>query len=159
MFDTQVPRRILGLARRCTRGRLAWARLNADTLFLALLATFAGLFDLIEPTRDAVVVARDGALPLFHARAGGYVLAGLVLTVALLTASVRTEVIARCILVGAIALNIYRHVVWLGWETDTQSSLVLLAIVILTSGLRFSVLLDQHDLLLRRGPTNGRGDR
>lgn len=155
MSITQALRRLLDFTRRHTRERLAWARLNADTLLLALLCVYGGLFDLADTTRDAVVVARGFESPLFYVRAGGYALAGLVLTAALLWASVRAEVIARCVLIGAIALNVYRHAVWIGWETATQGQVVILIIVVLTSGLRFSVLLNSHDLLLRRGPTEG----
>ena len=71
-----------------TSSRFAWARLNADTLFLGLLLAAAGLFALLAPY-DAVIAAREKAgdvrdhYPLFYALAGSYLLSGVMLVGAL----------------------------------------------------------------------------
>jgi hypothetical protein len=133
--------------------RWAWARLNADTLFLVLLATFSGIFDIIEPHRDAVTVLALQTLnepsPMHYIRAGAYVVFGLMLLAALLWSSVRLEVLARCLLISAVVLNAGRHVWWLGWQdTETAAQLVLLAVIALVTALRFSVLLSKRGLVV-----------
>lgn len=142
------------------RTRFAWARLNADTLFLALLATGIGTFDTIDPLRDAVTaqsVAFNGAPHFLHyVRTGVYVLAGILLTVALLRASVRVEVMARCVLFGGVSLNVWRHGVVFGLtDTDTFANVVLLAIILLVSVLRFSVLLGRSGMVVTRAADDG----
>lgn len=123
------------------RTRWAWARLNADTLFLALLATLAGLFAIIDGPRGGMTT-EAAPLALHYLRSAAYILAGLLLTGSLLWSSVRVEVIARSALLGGVALNLYRHAHWLGWQdTATLSSAALLVIVALTSWLRLSMLL------------------
>lgn len=138
--------------------RFAWARLNADTLFLALLAAGSGFFALIDPYDDAVTALRDVVLPLHYMRAGAYLLAGLALLVTLMAQSVRGEVVARSILIGGVVLNVYRHLTWLGLgNPDTQSNIVLLAIVLLTTWLRLSVLLGKGGLLVARSAASEEG--
>ena len=133
------------------QSRFTWAKLNADTLFLGLLAIGAGIFDLIDPTRDAVVVARDFAGPLFYVRAWSYLIAGLVLVVALTIQSVRAEALSRGLLIGGVGLDVYRHAVWVGWDDPaTYATLVLFAIIAVTTHLRMSVLLGTDGLLIRR---------
>jgi hypothetical protein len=133
--------------------RWAWARLNADTLFLVLLATFSGIFDIVDPARDAVTVVALQTLPLpspmHYIRAGAYVAFGLMLLAALLWSSVRLEVLARCLLISALLLNVGRHGWWLGWgDTETVAQLVLLAVIVLVTALRFSVLLGKRGLVV-----------
>lgn len=134
--------------------RLTWAKLNADSLFLALLAAGSGFFDLIDPTRDAVVETVGGTYPLFWIRAGAYLVAGLLLMVALVKTSLRLETIARALLGGAIVLNVFRHVAWIGWaDTRTHAAIVLLLIYGLTATLRLSVLLGKDGLRVTRPAT------
>jgi hypothetical protein len=136
------------------RQRFAWAKLNADTLFLGLLAAGSGFFALLGPDRDSVTALHDSVYPLHYVRAGAYLLAGLVLVAALLAQSVRWEVIARSILIGGVLLNVYRHVSWLGFgDVSTQANVVLLVILALTSYLRLSVLLGRGGLLVARSAT------
>ncbi len=131
--------------------RWAWARLNADTLFVALLAIGAGIFAVLDPLADAVVAARGSAAALFYVRAGAYVFAGLLLVAALGRESVRLETMARSVLIGGVALNVYRHATWLGWgDTQTQANVVLLVIVVGTSWLRMSVLLNRDGFVVSR---------
>lgn len=140
--------------------RFAWADLNADTVFLALLAFLSGAFDLYDPGRDQVTVQAIAALghahPLHYIRAGSYVLAGVLLLSALTLASVRLEVVARCALVTGVALNVWRHGVWLGLDnTYTIGQVALLAIVGLTMWRRFRVLLNPEGLVVTRPAARG----
>lgn len=143
--------------------RWAWARLNADTLFLGLLLAAAGLFALIAPG-DEVTAARESAgdgrahYPLFYVLAASYLIAGLLLVVGLIRGSLRIEVVARSLLVAGIILNVWRHIVWVGPGVSTWSQLALLAIVLVTSALRLSVLLNKAGLIITRPPVD-EGDR
>lgn len=133
--------------------RWAWARLNADTLFLVLLATFSGIFDIVDPARDAVTALALQALaspsPMHYIRAGSYVLVGLLLLASLLWSSLRLEVLARCLLISALLLNAGRHVWWLGWgDSETIAQVTLLGVVALVTALRFSVLLSKRGLVV-----------
>lgn len=139
-----------------TSSRFAWARLNADTLFLGLLLAAAGLFALLAPY-DAVIAAREKAgddvedhYPLFSVLAGSYLLSGVMLVGALVKASVRVEVLARSILIGGTALNVYRHAVWLGMSGETAYQAIVMVIVAATSALRMSLLLGRSGMLISR---------
>lgn len=145
--------------------RFAWARLNADSLFLGLLLLAAGTFAFLVPVpQDEVIAARQAAgdvrdvYPLFYVLAGSYALAGLLLVGALVKGSVRVEVIARSILIGGTALNVYRHVVWLGWSETTMYQTVVFAIIASTSVLRMSLLLGRSGMLISR-PAASEEDR
>lgn len=143
--------------------RWAWARLNADTLFLVLLATFSGLFDILDPDRDAVTALAlqtlDHASPMHYIRAGAYVTFGLLLLASLLWSSVQLEVIARCLLISAVLLNLGRHVWWLGWlgwgDSETVAQATLLAVLALVTALRFSVLLSKRGLVVTQDAAGG----
>ncbi len=130
--------------------RFTWAKLNADTLFLGLLAFASGIFDLIDPSRDAIVHASGDPRPLFYVRACAYLIAGAILILALVTQSVRAEALARGILIGGIALNLYRYAHWLGWETSTWAQVILLVLIGVTTHLRMSVLLGSAGLRVTR---------
>lgn len=137
-------------------GRLGWLRLNADTLFLALLAAGAGTFNLIDPSGDDVTAAAGGVVyPLHYLQAGSYILAGLCLIYALVRGRVRPEVLARAVLLGGVCLGVWRHVIVLGWaDSDTVEAYVLLAIVAGTSVLRLSMLLNPGGLMVTRAASN-----
>lgn len=139
-------------------GRWGWLQLNADTLFLALLATGSGIFDLLDPTRSSVNVAIGGPTPLFYLRASAYVVAGLVLVYALARSRIRPEVLARALLFGGVCLSLYRHGLAFGWlDHHTAPSYVLVAIVALTSSLRLRMLLNPGGLMVTRPATSDRG--
>ncbi len=134
----------------------AWARLNADTLFLGLLLASAGTFAILAPG-DEVTMAREAAgdgkahYPLFYVLAVSYLIAGVLLVGALVKGSVRVEVVARSLLVGGVLLNIWRHVIWVGpSEVATLGQFALLAIVGTTSALRLSILLNKGGLVITR---------
>lgn len=138
-------------------GFFAWARLNADTLLLALLALGAGFFAVVDPSSDKVTALLDQPATMHYVHAGFLTAAGVLLLAALLAASVRTEVFARCLLLGAVALNLWRHVVWLGWDhSATHQRLAVVVIVGLTMLLRFSVLLGPHALVVTHPGTGER---
>jgi hypothetical protein len=129
----------------------AWARLNADTLFLGLLAGFAGFFAIIDPSDDPVMRIYNYVGPLHYVRASAYMLSGALLTVALARGAIHYEFMARSILAGAITLNVYRHAIWLGWgDADTLANVVLLLIITLTSWFRLSILLRPGGMTINR---------
>lgn len=133
--------------------RWAWARLNADTLLLVLLAIFGGTFDILDPDRDDVTAlvlqTFNQPQPMHYIRAGAYIVFGLLLLAALLWSSVKIEVYARCLLLAALALNIWRHGHWLGWtSSETVAQYTLFGILALVTGLRFSVLLGKKGLVV-----------
>lgn len=137
-----------------SKGRFAWARLNADALFLALLALGVGIFSVIDPTSDPITAIRDQASVLHWAQAATYIAAGLLLALALLRASVHAEVLARCVLLSAVTLSLWRHVIFFGWDaTRTERQVVLLIIVVATMLLRFSILLGRDGLVVTRPAT------
>jgi hypothetical protein len=132
--------------------RFAWARLNADTLFLALLATGSAAFDFMDPMGDTVSAVVGFVGPLFYAKVTAYLAAGVLLTVALARGSTYLEVVARSILIGGITLNVYRHVIFVGNEVPTYGNIVLLVIVLLTTYLRLSVLVGKQGFAVSRPP-------
>jgi hypothetical protein len=139
-----------------SHGGLGWLMLNADTLFLALLAAAAGLFDLADPTRDDVTAHVGVVSPLFYLRVGAYVLAGLMLIYALTRSRIRPEVWARAVLFGATVLDAYRHGVVFGWaDSHTGAAYVLVVIVAVTSLLRLKMLLNPGGLMVTRVSTQG----
>jgi hypothetical protein len=129
--------------------------LNADTLFLALLATGAAVVDFIDPMGDQVTAAVGFVGPLFYARAGAYLLAGVLLVVALARGSTYLEVIARSVLIGGIALQVYRHALFIGNEVHTWGNVVLLVIVLVTTYLRLSVLLGRDGFSVTKPASPG----
>lgn len=134
-----------------SKGRFAWARLNADTLFLALLALGVGIFSVIDPASDPITAARGGPAVMHWAQAAAYISAGVLLAGALLAASVHTEILARLVLLGAVALSVWRHGVFFGWDgTRTDRQVALLVFVIVATTLRFSVLLGRDGLVVTR---------
>lgn len=139
--------------------RFAWARLNADSLFVGLLVMASGLFT--AAVGEDVVSARAGGAttPLFVALWVSYVSAGVLLVVALMKASVRLEVVARSLFIGGTLLNVYRSVVWLGSSAETWGQVVLLGIVVLTSGLRGTVLLGKSGMLIHRPGIDEEGSK
>lgn len=134
-----------------SKGRYAWARLNADALFLALLAIGSGIFTLIDPSIDRVTSTVHAPSFLHYVQAGGFILTGALLLAALLEASVRLEVLARHLLVGFVVLSVWRHAVVFGiWSAEGASQVVLLVIVYVTMRLRLSVLLGDDGLVVTR---------
>lgn len=142
------------------RSRWAWARLSADTLFVVLFSVFTGLFDIYDPARDAVTSAilasGDSAQPLHFLRCLAYVFSGLLLLLALLRNSVKLEVIARCCLCSAVALNVYRHIYWLEpGSSHTWSEAGILAALLAVTYLRLSFLLGGRGVVVSHEPSKG----
>lgn len=136
---------------------LAWARLNADTLFIGLLALGSGLFSLFDPYADPILASRRvvdnpfATYPLFYVLAGALGLSGLILIIALARASVPLEVVARSVLIGACALNVFRTQTFLPWnDPDALRALVLLFMILSTTVLRLSVLLGDKAVVISR---------
>lgn len=143
MSDRQVP--------------FAWARLNADTLFVALLAIGSGLFAMIDPYADPVLADRRVVVdtvqtyPLLFVAAGSYLCGGLVLLAALARASVPLEVVARSVLIGGALLHVYRSAYQISWtDLNTVQTYVVLALIVLTTVLRLSVLLGNKAVIISR---------
>lgn len=141
-------------------GRFAWARLNADTLFVALLAVLAGVFDVLDPADDAAAraVLAETGVPgtLFYVRCATWIAAGTLLFAALLRSSLPLEVLARAVLIGGVALNVWRHGYWLGWGAAAAFQMALLFLVVLVTTLRLSVLLGARSLVVTRPSAEGR---
>jgi hypothetical protein len=132
-------------------GRFGWLQLNADTLFLALLATGSGIFDLLDPASNDVNNHIGGPTPLFYVRCATYIIAGLLLVYALASDRIRPEVMARAILFGGVSLSLYRHILAFGWhDNQTAPTYVLVAIVAVTSLLRIRMLLNHGGLMVTR---------
>lgn len=129
------------------RTRFAWARLNADALFLALYAAFSGLFGIYEPGGQIV---RDlgyatASHYLLHT---GYLVGGLLLMLSLIKEWVSAEVVARFVLVWSVAFNLGREIYAFGWWPDGVQPFIVFAIVTLTTFLRLSVLLSKKGLVV-----------
>jgi hypothetical protein len=127
--------------------RFAWLRLNADTLFLALLAIGSGVFDLFNPSLNPVVITAPANLYAYYLRCGGYVVSGLMLLVALALMSIHWEVIARFILLGAVAFQVWRRWAELGLSSRfTAEVIVLFTILAITTFLRVTALFSRHGI-------------
>lgn len=134
-----------------SKGRYAWARLNADTLFLAALAIAAGLLSGLDPAFDRVTAVIGSPSIVHYAQAVAYLGGGLLLIDALLSASVRLEALARAVLLGALACSVWRHALVLGLgETATVGQVVLLAAFIATTWTRLAVIGSDDGLVVTR---------
>lgn len=131
--------------------RFPWARLNADTLFLALLAFLSGLVDMVYPTGDETVAEIGFPTPSFYLRCAMYLAAGLMLLLSLARQHIPTEVMARMTLVVATIFELWRTGRIFGW-TDGQHLIPAILLVLVVAGttyLRLSVLLDPKGLVVR----------
>lgn len=128
--------------------KFAWARLNADALFLALYAAFAGLVGIIHP--DGPIVRSIGyATPSYYMVHAGYLAAGLLLLLALMKELVSLEVIARVTLLWAVAFQIARLTAFYdGWWPESVTTTIIFGIVGSTTLLRFSVLLSKKGIVV-----------
>jgi hypothetical protein len=127
--------------------RFMWARLNADTLFLALLAIFAGALDIYRVQANVVVLIHPEEGPLAIARASCFVLGGLLMLYSLLSGRVNWEVLGRCILIGAVTFQVWRRWIEFGFsDTRTEESLITLLILLFTAWLRITGLFSKDGL-------------
>ena len=125
----------------------AWARLNADTVFLALLAFGSGAFSLANPHDSATVQALHNATATYYLWAASYMAAGVLIFAGLVKAKIRVEVFGRAVLLGGVAVNVWRTGLILGWgSTACVGGCILFGIVALTGWLRLSVLLNKQGL-------------
>lgn len=134
-----------------SKGRYAWARLNADAVLLAVLAVFAGFLSGVDPTFDRVTAVVGYPSIVHYAQAVAYLAGGLLLIDALLAASVRLEAVARTVILGALACSVWRHANVLGFaETATIGQIVLLAAFCATAWTRMSVIGGDDGLVVTR---------
>lgn len=137
-------------ARSKTGHKFAWARLNSDALFVALLAFGAGVFDLLDPYGDPTVQEIGHPTASYYLRAIAFVVAGLMIMVSLVREHVSTEIVGRTVLTTAIGFDLLRTVGLFGWNSsETVGNIVLFAIIFATSSLRISVLLSKKGLVVR----------
>jgi hypothetical protein len=141
--------------------RFMWARLNSDGVFLALLVVASGIFDLIRPETNPIIAEQGNLneLPLLYLRCGVYILSGLLLLYSLLVANIHTEVVARCMLLGAIAFQVWRRSIEFGWlHIETEGALTLFLIVAGTTLLRVTALFNKNGMVFTIPPTSERDD-
>lgn len=134
--------------------KFAWARLNADALFLALYASFVGFFGIIDPSGSLVreLGYASASHYLVH---GAYLFSGLLLMVALMREWVVGEVTARAVLTWSVCFELARQVAAFGWYPDGIKPFIIVVIVGLTSLLRLSVLLSKKGIVVHLPQRNG----
>lgn len=141
--------------------RFAWARLNADALFLALLAAGSGLLGFIDPS-GPIVDKLGHTTPSYLLVQSAYLIGGLLLMWSLLKEWVVGEVTARTVIMWTVAFQVFRMWSAFGFgDPNTTRSIVVFLIVALTCVLRMTVLLSKRGIVVHlpeRHPTLRNGD-
>jgi hypothetical protein len=133
-----------------TGHKFAWARLNADALFLALYAFISGIVALMDPHGDTTIREVGFPTPGFYLWASMLIAGGLGLLSALVRQHVLTEIVARTILTFACFYEVFRYTQIFGWDNPILfKPLVIAVLVLFITALRHSVLLSKKGLVVR----------
>lgn len=141
-----------------TGHKFAWARLNADALFIALYALYVGVVGVMWPSGDIVELAGRVTLPHYLVHMA-YGLGGSLLLIALAKQWVTAEILARVTLIWATGFQVFREANAFGWYPDALDALVICAIVSLTSLLRISILVSKKGIVVRLPERTNSGHR
>lgn len=137
--------------------KFAWARLNSDALFLALLVIASEVYTLIDPSRDdaLVQVGLDGhPTPLFYLKSFAYLLGGISLLYSLLRANIKVEVFGRVILCVSLLVDVVREGIAFSSFTDShvQATLAFFIFLAGTTVLRITALFNRDGLVFELPP-------
>lgn len=131
----------------------AWARLNADTVLLGLLAITGGVFDITNPAHDVTVQVLGHATPAYYLRASIYVVSGLLILYALARQHTAEEVLGRLILIAGMMIQTVRTGLAVGWTAPiTYERYALLLVVGFVCWLRLTALLTRRGLTVTLPP-------
>lgn len=138
--------------------KFAWAKLNADGVFIALIIMAAGLFDMFLTEYNPIVAAGKVDEVIFvQARAAGYIASGALLLYSLMASKIRQEVWARFMLLGAMLFQLWRR--WLEFHDPlnpaVSSIIVLFTLFSVTSWFRLRVLLAKEGVMFHIPPRKG----
>lgn len=143
-------------ARTKTGHKFAWARLNADALFLSLYAIFVGVFAICWPNGDLVDFLGHASASHYLVN-GGYAAGGAMIMTALIKQWVSVEIVGRVLLAWSTGFEVVRQTIAFGWYPEVVDTTIIFLIVTITGGLRLSVLLSKKGLVVRlpeRTPTD-----
>lgn len=133
-----------------TGHKFAWARLNADALFLALYAVLAGILGIADPAGDTSIQRLGHLSPGFYLQCAMYIGGGLLLLSALIRQHVMTEIVARTILCFGTFFTTFRYTQIFGWtDPHVGKPLSIALLVLFITALRVSVLLSKKGLVVR----------
>lgn len=139
--------------------KYAWARLNSDAVFVALIFFTVGVFAFVYRDTDAVVNEVGRITFLFTVKNVGFIVGALVMIYALMRAKVAAEVMGRFIILAAAVLDVGRTGIVLGWGGPAAVGTYLLVVILgATLWMRVSVLFRKEGLTFTLPPRVGPGD-
>lgn len=131
--------------------RLAWLRLNADSVLISILVLLRGL-DLIDPEKSDIVVALGYVPATFYFWTIMYVISGILMMIGLIKGWIGPELLGRFLVWLSFGWEVARSYIVLGSNLESESSLAIWILLTITFSARASMLLSKHGVTVVVAP-------